>query len=135
MIDSATFHHVGIAVSSIDAAASHYVEANYRATNTIFDPAQNVNIAFLERPGSPLLELVEPIDRTSPVCNILKKSGVSAYHFCFEVENLAESIRNMERKGYRVIVEPVEAIAFDNRKISFLYHVDTGLVELLEKQT
>ena len=127
------FHHVGIAVRSIEETAKWYVGAGYSLTATIEDPIQNVYIAFLKRADSPLLELVQPVDNTSPVYNILKKVGVSAYHFCYETDNLQKKIEELEEQDFRVLVEPVEAIAFNNRKISFLYHLEIGLIELLEK--
>lgn len=127
------FHHVGIAVHSINETAKWYVGLGYNITETIEDPIQNVRIAFLKKDDSPLLELVQPVDKTSPVYNILKKIGVSAYHFCYETTDLQKTIEDMEGQDFKVMVEPVEAIAFDNRKISFLYHIDIGLIELLEK--
>ncbi|GHT03280.1 peptide synthetase [Bacteroidia bacterium] len=134
MLENAAFHHVGIAAKSIHSTSVPYTEAGYHLTETVFDPIQNVKIAFLEKAGSPRLELVEPVDNTSPVYNIIKKVGVSAYHFCYEVENLPTAIETLEAKGFRVLVEPVPAIAFDNRKICFLYHLDVGLIELLEQK-
>jgi len=127
------FHHVGIAVNSIEETAKWYVGMGYSLTKTIEDPIQNVRIAFLKRGDSPLLELVQPVDKTSPVCNILKKVGVSAYHFCYETDNLQKTIEDLEKQDFRMLVEPVKAVAFNNRKISFLYHIDNGLIELLEK--
>jgi len=127
------FHHVGIAVHSIEESAKWYVGMGYSLTETIEDTVQNVRIAFLKRADSPLLELVQPVDKTSPVCNILKKVGVSAYHFCYEVDNLKDTIEDFENRDFKVLVEPVEAIAFNHRKICFLYHIDNGLIELLEK--
>ena len=134
MLANAIFHHVGIAVESIEKTAVHFIEAGYKMTNIVFDPKQNVNISFLEKVGSPLLELVEPIDEKSPVRNILNKVGVSAYHFCYEVENLDDSIAQLRQKKFMLLVKPVEAVAFDGRKICFLYHKETGLIELLEKE-
>jgi methylmalonyl-CoA/ethylmalonyl-CoA epimerase len=58
----------------------------------IIDLKQNVKLLFLAGKDSSLFELVEPIDDISPVKNILSKVGVSAYHFCYEVPNLEESI-------------------------------------------
>ena len=127
------FHHVGIAVQSIEETAKWYVAAGYCLTATVEDAIQNVRIAFLKRNDSPLLELVEPADKTSPVCNILKKAGVSAYHFCYETNNMQETIEDLEKQDFKLLVEPVKAIAFNNRKISFLYHINIGLIELLEK--
>jgi methylmalonyl-CoA/ethylmalonyl-CoA epimerase len=133
MIENAKFHHVGIAARSIAETSLFYIDAGYQMTNVVFDPVQNVAISFLEKEGSPLLELVEPVDKTSPVYNILKKVGVSAYHFCYEIENIQKCITMLEEKDFRLLVEPVNAIAFNNRKICFLYHLDVGLIELLEK--
>jgi len=127
------FHHVGIAVHSIEETAKWYVEAGYSLTETIKDPIQNVQIAFLKREDSPLLELVQPVDKTSPVYTILKKTGVTAYHFCYETTDLQKTIEDLENRDFKVLVEPVKAIAFKNLKISFLYHIDIGLIELLEK--
>jgi len=133
MLPNALFHHVGIATESIERTAILFMEAGYRMTNLVFDPKQNVNISFLEKAGSPLLELVEPADEKSPVRNILNKVGVSAYHFCYEVENLDDSIVQLRPKKFVLLVKPMEAIAFDGRRICFLYHKETGLIELLEK--
>jgi methylmalonyl-CoA/ethylmalonyl-CoA epimerase len=127
------FHHVGIAVHSIEETAKWYVGMGYRLTETIEDPVQNVRIAFLKREDSPLLELVQPVYNSSPVFNILKKVGVSAYHFCYETSDLQKTIEDLENQDFKILVEPVEAIAFNRRKISFLYHLDNGLIELLEK--
>ena len=133
MLPNATFHHTGIAVESIERTASFFVEAGYKMTNVIFDLKQNVNISFLGKSGSSLLELIEPVDDTSPVRNILNKVGVTAYHFCYEVEDLDESIAQLRQKKFILLVKPVEAVAFNGRKICFLYHKETGLIELLEK--
>ena len=127
------FHHVGIAVHSIEETAKWYVGMGYSLTDTVEDPVQNVRIAFLKRDDSPLLELVQPVDKTSPVCNILKKVGVSAYHFCYETADIQKTIEDLEKQEFRVLVEPVAAIAFEHRKISFLYHLQMGLIELLEE--
>jgi len=127
------FHHVGIAVHSIAETAEWYAGLGYDCTETIEDPIQNVRIAFLRRADSPLLELVQPVDKTSPVYNILKKVGVSAYHFCYETGDLQNTLENLERQDFKLLVEPVQAVAFNNRRISFLYHLEIGLIELLEK--
>ena len=128
-----TFHHIGIAVRSIEDSAKWYQAEGYTLSETILDLIQNVSVAFLERADSPRLELVQPVDSASPVNNILKKVGVSAYHFCYEVADIQQKIKELEQQDFRLMVEPVPAIAFQNRRICFLYHIDNGLIELLEK--
>jgi len=126
-------HHIGIAVHSIEETAKWYVNMGYSLTETAEDPIQKVYFAFLKKNDTPLLELVQPIDKTSPIYNVLKKTGVSAHHFCYETVDLQKMIQDLEKQDFKVLVEPVKAIAYNNRKISFLYHIDIGLIELLEK--
>jgi len=133
MLSNTVFHHIGIAVESIERTAELFIEAGYKMTSVFFDSKQNVNISFLEKAGSPLLELVEPVNEKSPIRNILNKVGVSAYHLCYEVENLDDSITQLRQKKFMLLVKPVEAVAFKGRRICFLYHKETGLIELLEK--
>jgi len=132
MILKSQFHHIGVAVRNIQETAAIYIDAGFCLSQTVFDNLQNVNIAFLQREGHPMLELVEPLDKSSPVYNILKKAGVSAYHFCYQVSQIGQTIEELESRDFKLIVEPVNAIAFNNRKICFLYHLDAGLIELLE---
>ena len=126
-------YHIAIAVNSISDTAKWYTSMGYTLSEIIEDPIQNVQVAFLDMLGGILIELVQPVDKTSPVCNILQKTGVSPYHFCYEVNDMRKTVEELEKQDFKILVEPVEAIAFDNRKICFLYHIDTGLIELLEK--
>jgi len=126
-------HHIGIAANSVEDTAKWYVTMGYTMTEIKEDPIQKVLYVFLKKDGCPVLELVQPTDKTSPVYNILKRAGVSAYHFCYETGNLQKSIEDLEKQDFKILVEPVKAIAFNNRKISFLYHIDIGIIELLEK--
>ena len=133
MLADFSFHHIGIAVHQLDKTAGIYLDAGFSKTETIIDPIQNVRICFLKKENTPLYELIEPLDDMSPVCNILKKIGVSPYHICYEVPDLNLAIVNLKLVKYIVLQSPVPAKALDNRKISFLFHKDAGLIELLEK--
>lgn len=134
MIKDATFHHVGIASEDMTKTSEQYLAAGYNMSAVIYDKVQQTNISFLYKEGSPLLELVEPEGDISPVRNIINKGGVTPYHFCYEVANLDDSIDQLRQKKYVLLVKPVEAIAFDGRKICFLFHKDIGLIELLENE-
>jgi methylmalonyl-CoA/ethylmalonyl-CoA epimerase len=129
------FHHIGIAVNSIKTTALHYLDANYSISDTIYDPIQNVSIAFLEKDGMPRIELIEVGSTTSnsPVSKIIEKSGVSPYHICYEIENIESTINELKKKKYLPLASPVNAIAMNNRKICFLYNRDIGLIELVER--
>ena len=134
MLSDFQFHHIGIAVNSIKTTAQYYLDADYAISDTVYDPIQNVSIAFLEKNGMPLIELVEssPPPNNSPVSKIIEKMGVSPYHMCYEVDDIKSAINDLKRKKYLPLSNPVNAVAMNNRKICFLYNKDIGLIELVE---
>jgi len=90
-----------------------------------------VKVAFINLQGT-TLELLEPLDETSPIYNNLKNNN-KLCHICFEVSNIDNAINNGEKKGFHVIQKPVPAVALGNRKICFLFHSDYHIVELLQR--
>ena len=126
------FHHLGIATANIETSQIAYSHLGYTGGVQIYDPIQKVNISFLMKPHSPMIELVSPTEESSPVNNFLKKNGTIPYHTCFEVKDLEDNIIKLKKGKFILIVKPVPAIAFQNRRVCFLYNKDTGLIELLE---
>lgn len=53
--------------------------------------------------GDTMLELVQPVDNTSPIMKFLDKKGEGMHHLSMEVENLPELIEKMESNGYRIV--------------------------------
>lgn len=133
MLAEFEFHHIGYAVKNIDKTSAYYLTAGFVQTETIIDPLQNVRIAFLSKHGNPLIELVEPVDKHSPIVKTLEKSGVSPYHICYSVDDLDEAIGKMKMLKFIPLFKPVPAVALGNKKICYLYNQDVGLIELLEK--
>lgn len=132
MLASFKFHHIGYAVHSIEETSLIYKGSGYVATEKIFDPIQNVTICFLRKEGQPTVELLEPVDETSPVVKNLEKNGVSPYHCCYEVPDIDEAIKQLRRMRYIVVSKPAEAVALEGRRVAFLYNRAVGLIELLE---
>jgi methylmalonyl-CoA/ethylmalonyl-CoA epimerase len=138
MLPDFQFHHIGIATGSIKNTAQYYLDAGYSISDTIYDPIQNVYIAFLDKIGMPRIELIEPnasIDNKAnhPVSKIIDKSGVSPYHICYEVANIDNAINELKKKKFLPLTRPINAVAMDNKKICFLYNKDVGLIELVER--
>lgn len=75
MADKFIFHHIGVAVPKIEGCLQWYKSLGYNAKELMFDAVQNVNICFLCGECRPLIELVEPVDISSPINDILKKWG------------------------------------------------------------
>ena len=131
MLDSFKFHHIGIAVKDISATSAVYVAGGYKRSDTIFDPNQNVNICWLTKDGMPVVELLEPVDETSPVNKILEKNGVIPYHTCYVVDDIELAIKELRKVKYVVVSKPVEAIAINGCKVAFLFNKNVGLIELV----
>lgn len=78
MLNLMSFHHIGIAVTSIDNTVAEYVRGGFKKSTITYDPFQDVNICWISRQGFPLIELVEPASEASPVSKILKQGGGDA---------------------------------------------------------
>lgn len=132
MLESFKFHHIGVAVKDIESTAIVYVQGGYRQSAITFDPVQNVNICWLTKDSMPTVELLAPVDDSSPVCKILEKNGVAPYHTCYIVENIDIAVADLRKMKYTVVVKPVEAPAITNCNVCFLYNKNVGLIELVE---
>ena len=126
------FHHIGIACRDVEKTKAFYLELGYVATPTVDDPLQHVRVVFLNKPGQPRLELLEPLDEQSPVSRTLQTAGVTPYHTCYEVENIETAIKALKERRFLLINGPVPACAMDNHRIAFLFQKNTGLIELVE---
>ena len=129
-------HHIGIVVPRINDSVGEitkYIKFETIST-TLPVQSQKVNICFLKT-GEAFLELIEPVEKESPVYDFAK-SGGGIHHICFEVENIHTHISGMEKNGATILVKPV--IGFDNRLIAFvdlnLKNTKCGLIELLESK-
>ena len=120
--NGAQFHHVGMAVRSIEEA----VPGLARMT----DPIQKVSIGFVEFSGL-TVELIEPASDNSPIDQSLEK-GNKILHVCIEVPSIENALDKCRQHGFRKISEAVPATVFENRKIIWVFSPIFGLVELLE---
>lgn len=127
-----TFHHVGIACRDIDKTKSFYLSMGYVASPVIDDPLQHVSVCFLDKDDAPRLELLAPLDEQSPVARTLKTVGVSPYHMCYEVRDIEAAIASLRAQRFLLVNGPVPACAMDNHRVAFLFHKDSGLIELVE---
>jgi methylmalonyl-CoA/ethylmalonyl-CoA epimerase len=127
------FHHLGIATKDILKSVQLYKKSLGWEMRTVivFDPIQNVNILFMGDKNDILYELIEPVDETSPVYNLLKKR-ISLYHFCYAVQDIQKKIEELSENGFFLISGPVPAVAFDGKKVAFLINQDNLTIELVE---
>jgi len=129
-------HHIGIVVPKIKDSIgeiTNYIK--FETISTILPvQSQKVNICFLKI-GEPFLELIEPVERESPIYDFAKNGG-GIHHICFETNDIHTQLDIMEKKGAAVLVRPV--IGFDKKLIAFvdlnLKNTKCGLIELLESK-
>ncbi len=132
MLANALFHHIGFAVQAIDKAKSFWLMAGYTLSDSVVEPVQKVRVAYARKEGFPTVELLEPIDETSPVCKILAKNGNTPYHLCYEVASIKETISEARKDGFMPLGRPVPGHGLDDAIMVFLYNKDVGLIQVME---
>jgi methylmalonyl-CoA/ethylmalonyl-CoA epimerase len=127
--------HIGIVVASLDEAAKYYVtQFGLRESGgRIHDPLQDVELQFLEDEGGRRLELIRPLSAASPASGALKQGG-GLNHICYAVGDLDASIQNLIANDAKLVRPPTPAVAFDGRRVAFLYTRQRELVEFVETE-
>jgi len=131
-------HHIGVAVKNLDDAQRVYERTlGYHLVSGPYDdPIQKVSVCFMSlgQPGEPLVELVAPGSERSPIAAVIAK-GIGAYHVCYAVEDIQAAMARVRLGGGVLVGEPVPAVAFQARRIAWLYLPSRQLVELLESRS
>jgi methylmalonyl-CoA/ethylmalonyl-CoA epimerase len=128
------FHHIGIVVESIREAAPQYEKffGLQPLCSVVRDDRQGVKVQFLgSEAGATSVELIEPLPGNSPVRRALEKGG-GLNHLCFEVTDIEACVRHAGSEGVICVCPPVPAVAFEGRRIAFLYYRGIGLIEFVE---
>ncbi|MCK4820463.1 VOC family protein [bacterium] len=126
-------HHYGLATKNLERSIDVFRSLGYQVSKPVFDPVQQVKVAFVFRKGEHPIELVYDSEAGGPISGIVSKVGSGLYHICYEVDNIEQTIATLRHKGFLLRHKPVKATAFDGRRIAWLYNRDIGLVELLER--
>jgi len=117
------FEHIGMVVECLEKAAG---EAEH-----YYDPIQKVKVAFVDLHGVEV-EYIEPTAPDSPVAASLK-AGRKLVHLCLSTPDIEQSIDVGKRHAFACIGKPVPAVAFDSRRIAWMFSRTYGLIELLER--
>ena len=100
-----------------------------------FDPLQKVTVTFMKstHQAEPQIELVEPVEEDSPVRSFLLKGG-GLHHLCYEVPSLETQLELSCSQGGKLVRPPMPAVAFDGRRIAWVYGKEKLLIEFLEAE-
>ena len=130
-------HHIGFVVVSISESAGRMSRAvgGFWDGRVVHDPLQQARVTFLSRSssGEPLLELVEPESDASHLRAFIRKHGAGLHHLCYEVDSLDEQLAASRAAGALIARPPAPAVAFDGRRIAWVYTRDGLLLEYLER--
>ena len=128
-----TFHHVGVITSDIPGTTSFYQELGYQQLLSVVDPIQKAKIVLLHSLKGPMIELVSPLSEECPAFSWIKKIIAGPYHTCYECKDLGRQVKIFEDQGLMKVSEIATAVAFNHRRIIFLWSKKTGLIELIER--
>ncbi len=129
-----TIDHIGYAVKRIDRAQAAFERLGFVFYPVVDDTDRNVRISFGEKDGY-RIELVAPLDKkkASPVDEYLRKTPGTPYHICYESDDLDGEIEKLEQQGFKVVIDPRPAIAFEGKRVVFMMSLGFGLMEIVEK--
>jgi len=131
--------HVGVAVPSLEPTTELLSDLlGYRVVSGPFDdPIQKVRVIFLAKSDRDVaeIELIAPLGEDSPIQSMMAKSGGGAYHLCFETGELDGALEHARKNGCIVVSSPVPAMAFQGRRIAWIYTRSQQLFELVEAKT
>lgn len=125
-------HHVGIVVKDLASYVESYTRFGLAIASPAFhDPLQKVHLQFLRDERGSLLELIQPASPDSPVWRESQKGG-GLNHLCYEVDDVEKQVQDSIQEGAMITRPLMPAVAFEGRRVVFLYFLELGLIEFLE---
>jgi LAO/AO transport system kinase len=124
--------HLGIAVSSLDAALAFYQTLGLEVAHRETVGTEKVHVAMLPA-GESRLELLEPAAPDSPIAKFLEKRGPGLHHVALRVPDLAAAVERLRASGARLLNEPRQGAG--GHLYVFVHPASTGgvLLELIQE--
>jgi methylmalonyl-CoA/ethylmalonyl-CoA epimerase len=126
-------NHVGLAVPDIEAflrKTTPLYEGFCRGP-MIVNERQKVRELYMTD-GATNVELLEPLGESSPLQAFFNRNPTGGLiHLALEVTDLDAAIAQVRAAGGRLVVAPVPDVAFNERRIAFVY-LGGQITELIE---
>lgn len=126
-------NHVGFAVPEIEAflRKNAPLYEGFSRGPLIVNERQKVRELFVTD-GTTTIELLEPLGKGSPLQAFLSRNPAGGLiHLALEVTDLDAAIARVTAAGGRLVVAPVPDVAFNERRIAFVY-LGGQVTELIE---
>ena len=129
-----TCHHVGYLVKSMNKSIGAFETLGYSVVRPpAEDGIRRALIAFMQKDGI-RIELIQPMDRESPVYGLLKHYKNAPYHLCYETDDFDGDLCRLEAEGFTRFTETQPAPCMGNRNVVFLMNAAIGMIELYDKE-
>ena len=97
--------HIGIAVKELEIACKKWKNVlglePYKEEKI---EEQGVRISMFKIKSQGLkIELISPLDSSSNLNKFLEKRGEGLHHICFEVDNIREMMKELEKNGFELV--------------------------------
>ncbi|MEM8962368.1 MAG: methylmalonyl-CoA epimerase [Acidobacteriota bacterium] len=124
--------HIGIAVRSIDEARPLYQALGLEIESIEEVAHEGVRVAMIPV-GESHIELLEPLDDSSPIAGFLAKRGPGIHHLCLESGDVVADDKRLRDAGLRLLRDQPTAGAGGSR-VQFIHPKSAGgvLLELAE---
>jgi methylmalonyl-CoA epimerase len=132
MID-APIDHVAIVVADLDASIAFYTQTlGFSEVYREIIADQGVEAVGL-RTGESVIELLRPLDESSPIARFRGDAASKLHHTAYRVADVAAELTRLKSLGIRLIDETPRRGAHGNT-IAFLHPTSTGgvLIELCQ---
>ena len=126
--------HIGIAVDDLNTSSSFWENIlNIVHTHTEDVESEGVSTKIFDT-GKGKVELLDSLDKNSPIHKFLQKRGPGVHHICFEVDDIDHAITELKKSKIGILNDS-PSIGAEGYKIVFIHPRSTGgiLVELAEK--
>lgn len=127
--------HVGIAVPQLDVAIAFYRDIlGLSVLHEEVNPEQGVREAMIGTAGHTQLQLLAPLDSTSPLARFLTQRGPGLQHLAYLVADIAAVTIILRARGLRLLYQRPR-LGTHGRLINFISPRDTGgvLIELVQQ--
>ena len=102
LLGEAEFHHVGIVVADLDAAAATYRALGFDELDRFAVAAQGIE-AITFRLGSGFIELICPTDPDGAIGRFMAKRGPGMHHAAYRVDDIDVTLAALAARGIELI--------------------------------
>jgi methylmalonyl-CoA epimerase len=127
-------HHIGIAVSDLEAARRFFQE-NFQLASSEREMFGELGFSFVPVNES-ALELLQSTTEQGVISKFIQKRGQGVHHITFEVDDILAELERLKQNGITLINEKPYVNAHDEL-VAFIHPKSTYgiLIELLQKES